>query len=437
MNGAWQFRPGEQPVTENHRVVVATRPLAAEIRGMLNLGPQGSGVNRAPIRVRPDVARLRRASWAFTTRRVPHNAPWSVIPPVGVPGTGDLVLARVDAIGHHDGLQLSNGRRKQMFVGDEIVVVYGNRYACSQFEALVPKTMGPCHLVASGGIASRAVSWHDRIVKGPTHITPIGLLADADGKRINLRDFAIRPVARISDPCPTTVAVVGTAMDSGKTQTAAFLVRGLIAAGLRVGYGKVTGTGAGGDTWLLKDAGAEPVLDFTDAGLPSTYLATPETIDQVLMTLVAHIAQEGVDAVVLEVADGIFQCETAALLRSPVFAQLVGGVVLAARDAMGASAGVNWLSAQSTPVLALSGLLSAAPLQCAEASLVTGLPVYNREVLAMASTAMGLIGRTQRKIEIQVQRGSATQAQQDCLIQGQQEIVIMESTNGCNEITSL
>jgi hypothetical protein len=28
MNGAWQFRPGEQPVTENHRVVVATRPLA-------------------------------------------------------------------------------------------------------------------------------------------------------------------------------------------------------------------------------------------------------------------------------------------------------------------------------------------------------------------------------------------------------------------------
>lgn len=324
-----------------------------------------------------------------------------------------------------------------MFVGDEIVVVYGNRYACSQFEALVPKTMGPCHLVAGGGIASRAVSWHDRIVKGPTHITPIGLLADADGKRINLRDFAIRPVARISDPCPTTVAVVGTAMDSGKTQTAAFLVRGLIAAGLRVGYGKVTGTGAGGDTWLLKDAGAEPVLDFTDAGLPSTYLATPETIDQVLMTLVAHIAQEGVDAVVLEVADGIFQCETAALLRSPVFAQLVGGVVLAARDAMGASAGVNWLSAQSTPVLALSGLLSAAPLQCAEASLVTGLPVYNREVLAMASTAMGLIGRTQRKIEIQVQRGSATQAQQDYLIQGQQEIVIMESTNGCNEITSL
>lgn len=151
------------------------------------------------------------------------------------------------------------------------------------------------------------------------------------------------------------------------------------------------------------------------------------------MTLMAHVAQ---DAVVIEVADGIFQRETAALLRSPVFAELVGGIVLAARDAMGASSAVNWLSAQSTPVLALSGLLSAAPLQCAEASLATGLPVYNREGLAMASTAMELIGRTQRKLEIQVQRECAVQTQQERVMQAQQKIVIMESTNGCNENTS-
>ena len=145
--------------------------------------------------------------------------------------------------------------------------------------------MGPCHMVAGGGIASRAVSWHDRIVRGPTHITPIGLLADADGKRINLRDFAIDTGTQMSESLPTIVAIIGTAMDAGKTQTAAFLVRGLIAAGLRVGYAKITGTGAGGDTWLLKDAGADPVLDFTDAGLASTYLAAPEEIEAILVTL--------------------------------------------------------------------------------------------------------------------------------------------------------
>jgi poly(3-hydroxybutyrate) depolymerase len=303
----------------------------------------------------------------------------------------------VDTIGHHDGLQLANGRRKQLFAGDVIVVAYGNRYACNQFEALVPDTMGPCHLVAGGGIAGRVVSSHDRIVKGPTHITPLALLANADGQRANLRDYALEPLGPMSVPAPTIVAVVGTAMDSGKTQTSAYLVRGLIAAGLRIGYAKVTGTGAGGDTWLLRDAGAEPVLDFTDAGMASTYRVSPEEIEGILGTLTAHIAQKGVDAIVVEIADGIFQRETAALLRSPVFNRLVGGTVLAARDAMGASAGVNWLRAQSPPVLALSGLLSASPLQCAEVKEATGVPVYNRESLAMASTAMALIGPAQRK----------------------------------------
>lgn len=376
----------------------ATRPLNSHLRGTAHLESQNPGMNHARIQGHPNLGCLRRASWAFSTRRV-LQGDWSTIPATGTPTAGDLVLARVDTIGHHDGLQLVNGRRKQLFVGDEIVVAYGNRYACNQFEAIVPDTMGPCHLVAGGGIAGRVVSCHDRIVKGPTHITPLGLLANGDGQRVNLRDYALEPIGTISGLFPTIVAVVGTAMDSGKTQTSAYLVRGLIAAGLRVGYAKVTGTGAGGDTWLLKDAGADPVLDFTDVGLASTYLVSPEEIDEVLVTLIAHIAQQGVDAIVVEIADGIFQRETAALLRSPMFNRLVGGTVLAARDAMGASAGVNWLRAQSRPVLAVSGLLSASPLQSAEVKEATGLPVYNRDDLAVASTAMGLIGPAQRKSE--------------------------------------
>lgn len=368
-----------------------------EFRPALQFGQPNQRTKPAPVRPLADIARLRRASWAFTTRRVPHRAAWSTIPPNGRPLAGDLLLARVDAIGHHDGLQLPNGRRRQLFVGDEIVLAYGNRYACSQFEALVPETMGPCHLVAAGGIAARAVSWHDRIVKGPTHITPIALLANEDGRRINLRDFAVEPIALAIDSTPAVIAVLGSAMDSGKTQTAAFLVRGLAAGGLRAGYAKVTGTGAGGDTWLLKDAGANPVLDFTDAGLASTYMASQEEIDCVLVTLIAHIARQGVDAIVLEIADGIFQRETAALLRSSLFARFVGGTVLAARDAMGASAGAESLRAVSMPVLALSGLLSASPLQCAEAKAATGLPVYTREGLATAGNAMEIIGRAQSR----------------------------------------
>lgn len=342
------------------------------------------------------VTRIRRASWSFAARRVPIDAAWSLLPPQGAPQAGDLILARVDALGQHDGLQLPSGRRKQMFPGDEIVVAYGNRYASNQFEALIPETLGPCHLVAGGGIASRAVSWHVRMTKGPTQITPIGLLGNADGQRINLRDHALSLAPLVTGHTPTAIAVVGTGMDSGKTQSCAYLVRGLIAAGLHVGYAKVTGTGAGGDTWLLRDAGAFPVLDFTDVGMATTYLASPKQVQTSLTTLMAHIAREGVDAMVLEIADGVLQRETAALLRSRVFARLVSGIVMASQDSMGASAGVQWIRKYTrTPVLALSGVISAAPLQAAEAIGALGLPVLDRPGLATATNAMHILAQAQ------------------------------------------
>lgn len=339
---------------------------------------------------------LRRAAWAFTTRRVPRDVATTLGPLTGAPRAGDLVLARVDALGHHAGLQLVSGRRKQLFVEDHIVVAYGNRYAANQFEALVPETLGPCHLVAGGGVAARAVSWHDRISKGPTHITPIALVFDRQGVRVNLARFGLYPIAQLAQPRPQALAVIGTGMDSGKTQTAAYLVRGLVRAGLRVAYVKVTGTGAGGDTWLLKDAGAAPVLDFTDAGVATTFRVPAEQIESIFTTLIGHVARSHAETVVVEVADGVFQCETAELLRSATFARHVDGIVLTARDAMGASAGAAWLGALSVPVLAVSGIVSAAPLQVREAHAATGLPVFNREQLATSQIALALLNGATR-----------------------------------------
>ena len=313
------------------------------------------------------------------------------------PEAGDLVLARIDAIGHHARLQLASGRRRNLFVGDEVVVTYGNRYAASQFEAVVPDTLGPCQLVAGGGVAAKARSWHARIAKGATQITPIGLLAGATGKPANLRDYALPSVNRLEAPVPATVAVVGTSMDSGKTQTAAFLVKGLTLAGLRVGFAKVTGTGAGNDTWLVTDAGADPVLDFTDAGLVSTYLAAHSEIERVLITLVSHLTKAGVDAIVLEIADGVLQRETAALLPSAVFRRVAGAVLLAACDSMGAVAGVHWLKSQQLPTIGLSGVLTSSPLQREEAATATGLPVFPRTDLARASTALKILGWAQEQ----------------------------------------
>jgi len=338
-----------------------------------------------------EAERLRHASWAFTTRRVPAEAPYRISHGPRTPKAGDLLLARVDVLGHHRGLQLWSGRRKNLFPGDEIVVAYGNRYASNQFEAVVPKTLGPCHLVAGGGVAAKALTWHSRISRGPTLITPIGLLIGSDDEAVNLRDHTIEFVPRLIEACPPAIAVVGTAMDAGKTTSAAYLVRGMTRAGLRVGFAKITGTGAGGDTWLLTDAGANPVLDFTDAGFVSTYLVELPDIESLLVTLVAHLSKAGVDAIVLEVADGVLQPETAALLDSPVFKSIARGVLFTACDSMGAVAGTQWLVDHGLAIAGLAGVLTSAPLQCSEAAAATGLPTYTRDELGSSEKAREIL----------------------------------------------
>lgn len=124
-------------------------------------------------------------------------------------------------------------------------------------------------MVAAGGIAARCVNRHAN-TKPPTQVSPVGLLADSDGRPLNLQNFALPPVARPATR-PYTVAVVGTSMNAGKTTTGAALVRGLTKAGLIACVGKVTGTGAGCDRWCYLDAGANETFDFTDFGYASTY----------------------------------------------------------------------------------------------------------------------------------------------------------------------
>lgn len=338
--------------------------------------------------------RLARAKVAFTIRHVRLEAIRRLLTGDLKPLCGDLVLARVEEIGHHDRLELTTGRRAILFEGDEIVVSFGNRYAPDQFEAEIPDDLSSCDLAAAGGLAARVRSWNETVVR-PTRIRPLGLLADGLGRRSNLSQWAL-PEPPPTQPRPPTVAVVGTAMNAGKTTTAASLVRGLTAAGRRVGAAKVTGTGAGGDLWHMGDAGASPVLDFTHAGYPSTYRVPIHDVVRVFRTLTAHLAAAGADAIVLEVADGLYQEETAGLLRSSAFRDGVDGIVFAATDALGCAAGISWLQQAGLPVVAAGGLLTRSPLATREAAKVTGLPITDILTLRDPGHATELLGSAVR-----------------------------------------
>lgn len=326
-------------------------------------------------------ARLDAAKFGFVTRRVPHGQIESLVVGNFAPRPGDLVLARVEKLGHHPRLQLPGGRRSQLFPGDEVVVCYGNRYAPNQFEAEVPTSLGLCHLVASGGIAANALSWHSSM-RSPTRLKPIGLLGDAQNRPLNIAEFALPALKAAPNPAIPVIAVAGTSMDAGKTTAVSYLIRGGARAALRVGAGKVTGTGAGNDVWLMEDAGAYQVLDFTDLGYASTYKIPLPEVESLLQQMVVNLQQARVDVIIIEIADGLLQRETAALIQSATFRNLVRGVIFCAGDAMGASSGVEWLEQRGIPVLAVSGALSAAPLAIQETQQVTGLPVLRRDELA-------------------------------------------------------
>lgn len=330
--------------------------------------------------------RLLKAKVAYTPRNLRLESVASLLDGDDVvPETGDMLLAKVTKIGQHSGLELIHGRRSTLTVGDEIIVCYGNRNAPDQFEARVPKDLGTCDLVAVGGIAARTNHRHAH-TKAPTSIQPIGLLANGKKRRINLRDTALPKLVSLF-PHPYTVAVVGTTINAGRTTASRALIRGLTSAGYTVGTAKITGTGSGRDIWLMVDAGSQLTLDFTHAGFPSTYLVTPQQIDTIIETLITHLSVSKVNAIVIEVGDGLFESETTALLNSKMFAKMIDSIIFAAGDVADAAAGVECLQHKKLPVTAISGRLTTSSMAIIEAVDATGLPVLNQAILSSHSIA--------------------------------------------------
>jgi molybdopterin-guanine dinucleotide biosynthesis protein len=320
--------------------------------------------------------RLAAAKRAFTTRNVDLSLADKLVRSGRRPEAGDLILARVTALGQHRRLENIHGRRGDLYIGDEIIVAFGNRYAPDQFEAYVPDDLGPCHLVAGGGVAARATARHAAI-KPATSIEVVGAIIGADGRPINLRDFAINTSPSLVAPTRPrlVIAVVGSSMNAGKTTTVAGIVHGLTRAGFRVGAAKLTGTGSGGDLWSMRDAGAVLAVDFTDAGHASTFKAGADELGQVTRNLLAILAENQADIAVVEIADGLLQEETARLVELGHRKGWFDGFVFAAGDAMGAAFGCRWLADRQIMPLAVSGVVSASPLASREAEGVTGIPI--------------------------------------------------------------
>jgi hypothetical protein len=331
-----------------------------------------------------------RSRRSFATRRVPRSAMRTLVGGAVRPRSGDVVLASIERLGQHRRIEQPNGRRSALHVDDLVLVAYADRYATDQYESHVPLSLGRAQLVASGGIASQTRS-HSRAVRRATDIVPLGLVGNERGRPINVWDFRLPEVPAPAER-PRTVAVLGTSMNAGKTTTMHYLLHGLSKIGVKPGSTKVTGTGSGNDYWVMLDAGAHRMLDFTDAGLASTFRQPIPVLESVMTQLVAQLSHAGCGVNFVEIADGVFQQENQMLLRSPIVHDLIDVVVLAASDAMGAAYGVSHLREHGFEVAAVSGMLSRSPLAAREAAEATGLPVLGIPELQTPDLVMPILG---------------------------------------------
>lgn len=320
---------------------------------------------------------LATAKWAFTTRRVNQQDATYLSKDYERAVAGDLVLCQVLEIGQHKKIQLSDRRNSDSYPGDLVVLCLGDRYAPDQFLCRAELHEAPMHLAAGGGVVGIVEMAHQKMSR-PTTVLPIGLLTTSTGVVMNVSHYALPEKAPNHEV--TVIGVFGASMNSGKTTAAASLAHGLRRAGRRVAGIKATGTGAFGDFNAFADAGV-PIADFTDAGMPTTYKMPMERIERGFDTLVATAAENGAEVVVVEIADGVFQKETRAILTKSGIRDRLDAILFAAPDALGAFGGVTVLERYGLSPFAISGKVSLSPLATSETVEMTGLPVLSREQL--------------------------------------------------------
>jgi hypothetical protein len=309
--------------------------------------------------------------------------------PTGAPAIGDLLAAEVLTIGKHSSVETISGQNMSIFPGDRIIGVFGYRYATDQFEGVVPESWGEeCDLLSIGGVCGEVRSAHSTM-GAPTRLRLLGAIYGPDGRQLNLRRFA-RPTRKLL-PTGQVILVVGTSMNSGKTTTVGTLARALSRAGYSVAAAKVTGTAAGKDGRFFTSCGANPVLDFTHCGLPSTSMLDREELITIFGELLNRAAASAPDYTIVEIADGIFQRETRMLLESAEVRDRVDHLFFAAGDSLGAECGVRRLREAGWPLRAVAGLVTASPLASREVEQEVGVPCLNIDQM-MNGSLLELLG---------------------------------------------
>ena len=213
--------------------------------------------------------------------------------------TGDYVACKIIKKGSDTfKLELTNGRMRGVIGGENLIGALGERHATLEATGTW-REVGKdqmMHVLTAGGLlgklTSKSVYIHDMMeIQYQGHVI-------RNGEKVVMDDF-VKPVASKKYTTPI-VMFVGTSMSAGKTTSARIVTNIFKVAGLKVVGAKLTGAGRYKDILAIKDVGADAVLDFVDAGLPSSICPRPIYTKKVNY-LKDRISQVQADIAVIEI----------------------------------------------------------------------------------------------------------------------------------------
>jgi len=212
--------------------------------------------------------------------------------------TGDFVVGRIT--GERNRLyrcETKSGRMTDMVRGDLIVGALGQRAATLEGVGdwrAVDESL-ELEALTSAGLLGKSTSISP-MFPNLMHMDYEGHVL-RNGKKVGMEDFVVPAAPRRLDI--PVILLIGTSMSSGKTASGRLIIRALKYMGIEVAAAKLTGSARYRDILQFRDAGANYVVDFVDAGLPST-VCKQERYQEAFDLMISKVAASDTQVLVAE-----------------------------------------------------------------------------------------------------------------------------------------
>lgn len=266
-------------------------------------------------------------------------------------------------------VELITGRMAEVHHGDLLVGALGRR--CATLEAVGSweeiDADGTMHALTGAGLFGWLTS--ASVLLPPLIRMQYRGHVQRGGRFLGMGDFARASDSELQAP---VVLVVGTSMSAGKTATCKVLARMFGARGLRTVGAKLTGAGRYRDVLTTRDAGADEIFDFVDAGLPSSICPEDEYRCK-LRGLLGLIADASPDVVIAEAGASPLEPYNGGTAISEL-GERVACLVLAAGDPYSV-VGIERAFGMRPDVV--TGLATSTEAACALVERLAGVPAIN------------------------------------------------------------